>query len=190
MNWRRRFRKTATATKWRWYIAPGKQHASFTSICAARGSVQSIIIGRAMRCATTTRLAEAEMTAACFGLGGPPHVGRPYRSAAGFNYPITPGGVSARGTRDDLPGAIIFRHFVATGRRNYRHHLLHKLHCNTLRESDEVNLMGSLANEIALRSSTGLPCPIADSTAPSLVSLSQSDRTLEVADQQAFNRAN
>ena len=47
------------------------------------------------------------MTAACFGLGGTPRVGRPYRSADGFDDPITPGGVSARGTRDDLPGAIL-----------------------------------------------------------------------------------
>ncbi len=70
-----------------------------------------------MRREITTRLAEAEMTAACFGLGGPPCVGRPYRSADGFDDPIPPGGVSARGTRDDLPGAILFRHFVATGRR-------------------------------------------------------------------------
>ncbi len=62
-------------------------------------------------------LAEAEMTAACFGLGGPPRVGRRYRSADAFDDPITPGGVSARGTRVDLPGAILFRHFVATGRR-------------------------------------------------------------------------
>ena len=28
------------------------------------------------------------MTAACFGLGGPPRVGRPYRSADGFDDPI------------------------------------------------------------------------------------------------------
>ncbi len=47
------------------------------------------------------------MNTACFGLGGPPRVGRPYRSADGFDDPITPGGVSARGPRDDLPGAIL-----------------------------------------------------------------------------------
>ena len=28
------------------------------------------------------------MTTAYFGLGGPPHVGRPYRSASHFDYPI------------------------------------------------------------------------------------------------------
>ncbi len=80
-------------------------------------SVKCIIIGRAVRHEITAPLAEAEMTAACFGLGGPPRVVRPSRLADGFDNPIPPGGVSARGTRDDLPGAIFFRHFVATGRR-------------------------------------------------------------------------
>ncbi len=41
------FGNTATATTWRNNVAPGKQHASFTSICAARGSVELVIIGRA-----------------------------------------------------------------------------------------------------------------------------------------------
>ncbi len=47
-----------------------------------------IIIGRAMRREITTRLAEAEMSAACFGLGGPPRVGLSFRSADGFDDPI------------------------------------------------------------------------------------------------------
>ena len=55
------------------------------------------------------------MTAVCFGLGGPPRVRRPYRSAEDFDNPIPPGGVSARETRDDLPGATYQRHFVAIG---------------------------------------------------------------------------
>ncbi len=109
-------------------LAPGKQHASLTNICAARGSDQLIIIGRAMRRDIATPLAEAEMSAACFGLGRPPRVVRSSRSADGFDNPVPPGGVSARGTRDDLPGATYQRHFVATGRRNYRHRLLHNLH--------------------------------------------------------------
>ncbi len=41
-----------------------------------------------MRRDITTRLAEAEMTADCFGLGGPPRMGRPYPSADGFDNPI------------------------------------------------------------------------------------------------------
>ena len=35
------------------------------------------------------------MTAACFGLGGPPRVRRPYRSAEGFDNPIAPRAASA-----------------------------------------------------------------------------------------------
>ncbi len=73
-------------------------------------------------------LAEAEMTAAYFGLGKPPRVGQSFRSADGFDDPITPGGVSARGTREDLPGAILFRHFVATALL-----VLHKLSWEPIR---------------------------------------------------------
>ncbi len=127
MNCRRRFRKTATATKWRWYIAPGKQHASFTSICAARGLVQLTIIGRAILREITTRLAEAEMTAACFGLGGPPRVGRLFRSADGLINPIPRAASALVELAMTCPGL----YYVATSwlpdTENYRHHLLHRV---------------------------------------------------------------
>ena len=109
-------------------LAPGKQHTSFTSICAARGSVPSKIIGRARRREITTRLAEVETSAACFGLGGPPNLVRPSRSADGSGNRMPPGGVNARGTRGDLPGAKIVRHFVAIERGIDRYRLHYGLH--------------------------------------------------------------
>ena len=81
-----------------------------------------------MRREITTRLAEAEMSAACFGLGGPPNVVRPSRSADRFGNRIPPGGFNARGTRGDLPGAKIVRHFVAIERGIDRYRLLYGLH--------------------------------------------------------------
>ncbi len=107
-----------------------------------------------MRREITTLLAEAEMSAACFGLGGPPPVGPPSRSADGSGNRMPPGGVNARGTRGDLPGAKIVRHFVAIERGIDRYRLHYGLHQAGELQPDARNRIAALAARLEL-----LECP-------------------------------
>ena len=94
------------------------------------------------------------MTAACFGLGGPPRVGRLIRSSDGCDNPIPRAASALVELAMTCPGL----HYCATSRlpdaENYPYHLLHSLrqggelqldakkylaHSNRQRESDEAH---------------------------------------------------
>ncbi len=87
-----------------------------------------IIVGRAMRRENTSRLAEAEMTAVCFGLGGPPRVGRRYRSADGSDNPVPRAASALVELAMTCPGLYYFATSWLPDAEIYRHHLLHYLH--------------------------------------------------------------
>ena len=72
-------------------------------------------------------LAEAETTAACFDLGGPPRVVRPFRSADGFDNPTPRAASPLVELALTCPGLYYFATSWLPDAENYRHHLLHNL---------------------------------------------------------------
>ena len=135
-----------------------------------RGLVQVMIIGRAMRRETATRFAEAEMSAACLGLGRPPHVGLSFRSADGSDNPIPRAASALVELAMTCPGLFYFATSWLPDGEKCRHHLLHNLYhagelqldsrkslaySNGLRGSDEVHWKGAQATALPLRWKSG-----------------------------------
>ncbi len=69
-------------------------------------------------------LAEAEMSAACFDLGGPPRVGLTFRSADGSDNPIPRAASPLVELALTCPGLYYFTTSWLPDAENYRHHLL------------------------------------------------------------------
>ena len=109
-------------------VGPGANNMRVLRAIGRRGvRFNFVIIGRAMRREAATRIAEAETTTACFGLGGPPRVCRLFCSADGFDYRIPRAASALVDLAMTCPGLFSFATSWPGDTEYYWHHLLENL---------------------------------------------------------------
>ena len=101
------------ATKWRWYVAPGKSSRVSRALTPPGGYWVVKILGRAIRSAHTRRSAEAETNRDHFGLGDVRCNITPLARPMIINSTEPRAAQMLVKLACCLPGATLFRHYVA-----------------------------------------------------------------------------